>query len=105
MASNQISYINVVVFQGSVIEPTIFLNYINDLIDCFKNQVHLFADDITLSAIIPNSMESKTLVINSFQSDLRAIEEWAEKLLVNFNVKKTQLMTISCKKASQLMRI
>ena len=50
-------------------------------------------------------MESKTLVINSFQSDLRAIEEWAEKWLVNFNAKKTHLITISPKKASQLMRI
>ena len=59
---------------------------------------------IPLSAIIPNSMELKTLVINSFQSDLRTIE-WAEKWLVNFNTKKIQLMTISHKKASQLMSI
>ena len=100
-----VSYINAGVPQGSVIGPTLFLIYINDLIDCVKNQVHLFADDTTLSAIIPNGMESKTQVINSFQSDLRAIEEWAEKWLVNFNAKKTQLMTISRKKANQLMRI
>ena len=33
---------------------------------------------IIMSAIIPNGMESKTLVINSFESDLRTIEEWAE---------------------------
>ena len=47
-------------------------------------------------------MESKTLVINSFQSDLKAIEEWAEKWLVNFNAKKTQLMTISRKKSKSI---
>jgi len=97
-----VSYINAGVPQGSVIGPTLFLIYINDLIDCVKNQVHLFADDTTLSAIIPNGMESKTQVINSFQSDLRAIEEWAEKWLVNFNAKKTQLMTISRKKSKSI---
>ena len=44
----------------------------------------------------------KTLVIISFQSDFRVIEEWAEKWLVNFNVKKTQLMTISHKKSKSI---
>ena len=67
-----------------------------------KNHAHLLVDDTTLSAIISNSMESKTLVINSFQSDLRTIEEWAEKWLVNFNAKKTQLMTISRKKSKSI---
>ena len=47
-------------------------------------------------------MKSKSLVINSFQSDLRAIEEWAKKWLVNFNAKKTQLMTISHKKSKSV---
>ena len=85
-----------------VIGPTLFLVYINDLIDCIKNQVYLFANDTTLSAIILNSMKSKTLVINSFQSDLKAIEEWSEKWLVIFNAKKTQIMTISRKKSKSI---
>ena len=47
-------------------------------------------------------MKSETLVINSFQSDLTAIEEWAKKWLVNFNAKKTQLMIISRKKSNSI---
>ena len=57
----------------------------------------MFADDTTLSAVFPNS-KSRTAVNHSLQSDLDNITLWAEKWLVNFNAKKTQLMTVSRKK-------
>lgn len=57
----------------------------------------MFADDTTLSAIIP-AVDTRNSVHKSLQDDLEGIAAWAEDWLVIFNSKKTQLMTISRKK-------
>ncbi len=95
------AYINAGVPQGSILGPTLFLIFINDLLDSIKNQVHMFADDTTISAIIPNQQDKKAQVNRNFQSDLHTMEEWAETWLVTFNAKKTQLLTISRKKVKE----
>ena len=40
--------------QGSVLGPTLFLLYINDIVDSIQSDVHLFADDSMIYRSIPN---------------------------------------------------
>ena len=94
---NHLQLLSMQVFpQGSILGPTLFLIFINDLCNFISGQVSFFADDTTISAIIPNE-KSRKCVIDALCNDLENVESWAEKWLVKFNAKKTQLMTISRK--------
>jgi len=88
--------INAGVPQGSILGPTLFLIFINDLSQVLSSTVCMFADDTTISAIVPN-IKSRNDVASILSNDLRNVEAWAESWLVKFNAKKTQLMTISRK--------
>ena len=43
--------VNAVVSQGSILRPTFFLIYINDLPDCVICDIAIYADDTFLSVI------------------------------------------------------
>ena len=88
--------INAGVPQGSILGPTLFLVFINDLSHIVSSQISMFADDTTISAIIP-SVKARNCVSKVICNDLENVQIWAEKWLVKFNAKKTQLMTISRK--------
>ena len=60
--------------QGSVIGPSLFLIYINDLGDGTKPRVRLFADDNILCSVIRTATDSTQL-----QDDLGTLELWERR--------------------------
>ena len=89
--------INAGVPQGSVLGPTLFLIFINDLLDLTSNPVHSFADDSTLHSQLPPGplIASRQEAAVVLDSDLAKIDKWGEEWLVTFNASKTTQLAIS----------
>ena len=67
--------------QGSILDPLLFLIYINDLPENLKSSAKLFADDTSLFSTVYNSAESANLL----NDDLKKILEWTFKWKMLFN--------------------
>ena len=76
--------------QGSVIGPTMFLFYINNLPDNIKSVVRLFADD----TVVYNTTDNHQLL----QDDLQRLAEWEARFDKEFHPMKCQHMTFSRKR-------
>ena len=72
--------------QGSVLGPLLFILFINDLPDCVKSRVKIFADDLKL---IANSSDR-----NVIDSDLKSLEQWEKMWLLQFNLDKCKVLHI-----------
>ena len=75
--------------QGSVLGPTLFLIFINDLPETIANLVKIFADDTKVYSIINDNQD-----IESLQNDLDNLAEWSNKWKLGFNAKKCKSMHI-----------
>ena len=74
--------------QGTVLGPVLFLVMINDLPDCVKSSVRLFADDCVLYRVIRTIQDCVKL-----QNDLISLEKWANDWGMVFNAKKCYIMS------------
>ena len=91
------SYVEVTsgVPQGSVLGPMLFLLYINDINNAITSQITLFADDSVLYRNIPNQSDQVIL-----QNDLDTISSWAVKWLMELNINKCSVLSITLKRNS-----
>jgi len=79
--------------QGSVLGPSLFLFYINDMPEGVKSTVRLFADDTIVYVTISNDTDAANL-----QNDLDKLAEWEEKWLMKFHLEKCNVLSISKKR-------
>ena len=75
--------------QGSVLEPLLFVLYINDLPDTAISQVFLFADDTRLYRQIWNDSDHKI-----FQDDISKLQSWADDWLLKFHLDKCKILGV-----------
>ncbi len=88
--------------QGSVLSPTLFLLFINDL-SITEYPIHSYADDSTLHYSIhyescPSQTELHDARVDATErlaSDLSIISDWGRRNVVSFNASKTQFLHLS----------
>ena len=77
--------------QGSVLGPTLFLIYINDIVTGIQSEVKLFADDTSMYLRMDDGLR-RTAILNA---DIQNILTWSRLWKVDFNPTKTELLTLS----------
>ena len=93
--SSQEYPVNVGVPQGSILGPSLFLLYINDLPDDVICDIAIYADDTTLyyNCDWASDLWQQLELASELESDLRDMVDWGKKWLVDFNAGKTQLVS------------
>ena len=76
--------------QGSVLEPILFLAYINDLLEQVRSRVRLFADDTAMYLALDNQADLEFL-----QKDLEILENWEKLWDMSFNPSKCHVIHVT----------
>ena len=93
--SSQEYPVNAGVPQGSILGPTLFLLYINDLPDDAICDIAIYDDDTTLYSTCDQASDlwQQLELASELESDLRDTVYWGRKWLVDFNDGKTRLVS------------
>ena len=93
--SSQKYPVNAGVPQGSILGPTHFLLYINDLPDDVICSIAVYADVTTLYSKCDQASDlwQQLELASDLESDLQYTVDWGRKWLVDFNAGKTQLVS------------
>ena len=93
--SSQEYPVNVGVPQGSILGPTLFLLYINDLPDDVICDIAIYADNTTLYSKCDQASDKwqQLGLASELETDLQDTVGWGKKWFVDFNAGKTQLIS------------
>ena len=93
--SSQEYPVNAGVPEGSILGPTLFLLYINDLPDDVICDIAIYADDTTLYSKCDQASDlwQQLELASELESDLRDTVDWGKKWFADFNAAKTKLVT------------
>ena len=93
--SSQEYPVNAGVPQESILGPTLFLLYINDLPDDVICNITIYADDTTLYSKCNHASDlwQQLELASELESDLQDTVNWGRKWLADFNARKTQLVS------------
>ena len=93
--SSQEYPVNAGVPQDSILGPTLFLLYINDLPDDVICDIAIYADDTTLYSKCDRASDlwQQLELASELESDLQDTVNWGKKWLLDFNAGKTQLLS------------
>ncbi|BHF80349.1 hypothetical protein SprV_0702347400 [Sparganum proliferum] len=75
--------------QGSVLEPILFLIYVDDAARALDCEVAMFADDMKIWSVIRGPADEDRLQVN-----LNRLEEWSNRWLLRFNVGKCSILRL-----------
>ena len=103
--SSQEYPVNAGVPRGSILSPTLFLLYVNDLPDDVICTIAICADDSTFYSKCDqaSNLWQQPKLVSEFESDLRDTVDWGRKWLVDFNAGKTQLVSFDRSKNTVLL--
>lgn len=89
--------------QGSILGPTLFLMFINDLPDNLICELVIYADDSTLYSCLDmkSGNQERIDLVNSLESDLSQVSAWAEQWHVALNSEKTKVLSVNRYKNSE----